>query len=118
MEDVAAAADATTAAAAALPKKQNLRLLPGSTETAASWEFAKESHTLGNALNYVVSKNPDVQFSAYTIPHPSENVMNLRIQTYGQADGVSAASVLRKGLADLQELCDVVEDKFKAAAKV
>jgi DNA-directed RNA polymerase I and III subunit RPAC2 len=76
--------------------------LPGSTPTAASFEFRDEGHTLGNALRYIVMKksvdsllahahpaetdhfqSPDVEFCAYTIPHPSEAKMNVRIQTYG-----------------------------------
>ncbi|KAH8158406.1 hypothetical protein CIB48_g9848 [Xylaria polymorpha] len=62
---------------------QRVRILPGSSSTAASFEFLKEGHTLGNALRYIIMKNPDVEFCAYTIPHPSEDKMNLRIQTYG-----------------------------------
>lgn len=30
--------------------------LPGSTDTAASFEFTKEDHTLGNALRYIIMK--------------------------------------------------------------
>lgn len=30
------------------------------------------------------SHSPDVEFCAYAIPHPSEDKMNLRIQTYGK----------------------------------
>ena len=56
--------------------------------------------------------------------------MNLRIQTWGtvrsclsstqapiliEVDDVSVFEVLRKGLDDLADLCDVVEDKFTAA---
>lgn len=76
--------------------------LPGSTPTAASFEFRDEGHTLGNALRYIIMKkwvasllahahpaetnipqSPDVEFCAYAIPHPSEAKMNMRIQTYG-----------------------------------
>jgi hypothetical protein len=28
--------------------------------------------------------SPDVEFCGYSIPHPSETKMNLRIQTYGK----------------------------------
>ncbi|KAK3302480.1 DNA-directed RNA polymerase [Chaetomium strumarium] len=88
---------------------QRVRLLPGSTPTAASFEFLNEGHTLGNALRYVIMKNPDVEFCAYAIPHPSEAKMNVRIQTF---EGTTAIQALEKGLRDLQELCDVVSDKF------
>lgn len=101
--------------------------LPGSSDTAASFEFKKEDHTLGNALRYIIMKkyallslsflpqvslksstlnglskrkgevclykharllttyycSPDVEFCGYSIPHPSEELMNIRIQTYG-----------------------------------
>jgi len=93
-------------------EKQRLRLLPGATDTAASFAFEKEDHTLGNALRYIIMKNPDVEFCGYSIPHPSEPFMNLRIQTW---DGVSVMEVLRKALDDLSDLCDVVEEKFVAS---
>ncbi|KAJ4304078.1 RNA polymerase subunit AC19 [Collariella sp. IMI 366227] len=103
---------------------QRVRLLPGSTPTAASFEFLNEGHTLGNALRYIIMKkyvhftlmdyaadalSPDVEFCAYAIPHPSEAKMNVRIQTF---DGTTAIEAMEKGLRDLQELCDVVTDKF------
>ncbi|RDA95740.1 hypothetical protein CP533_5079 [Ophiocordyceps camponoti-saundersi (nom. inval.)] len=82
--------------------------LPGSTDTGASFEFLNEDHTLGNALRYMIMKNPDVEFCAYAIPHPSEPKMNIRIQTY---EG-TAVDALKKGLADLKDVCDVVADKY------
>ncbi|KAK1769803.1 DNA-directed RNA polymerase [Phialemonium atrogriseum] len=91
---------------------QRVKLLPGSTPTAASFEFLDEGHTLGNALRYIIMKNPDVEFCAYAIPHPSEPKMNIRIQTY---EGTTAIEALEKGLKDVQELCDVVATKFWAA---
>ncbi|KAG9645306.1 hypothetical protein KCU64_g10987, partial [Aureobasidium melanogenum] len=92
-----------------LAEPQRIRVLPGSTDTAASFEFIKEDHTLGNALRYIIMKNPDVEFCGYSIPHPSEAKMNLRIQTW---DEVNVYDVLEKGLNDLMDLCDVVVDKF------
>jgi len=91
---------------------QRIRVLPGSTNTAASFEFLEEDHTLGNALRWMVMKNPDVEFCGYTIPHPSESKMNIRIQTY---EGTTAFEALEKGFDDLMDLCDVVADKFAEA---
>jgi len=92
--------------------RDRIRVLSGATETAASFQFDGEDHTLGNALRYIIMKNPDVEFCGYSIPHPSETKMNLRIQTY---DNVSVYAVLEKGLEDLMARCDVVEDKFTAS---
>ncbi|KAK3676434.1 RNA polymerase subunit AC19 [Recurvomyces mirabilis] len=110
MEDAPAGAEANDADF--VYEKQRLRVLPGSSDTAASFAFEREDHTLGNALRYMIMKNPEVEFCGYSIPHPSEAVMNLRIQTW---DGANVNDVLRKGLDDLADLCDVVEDKFTAA---
>ncbi|KAF6839695.1 DNA-directed RNA polymerase i and iii 14 kda polypeptide [Colletotrichum plurivorum] len=87
---------------------QRVKILPGSTDTAASFEFIDEGHTLGNALRFIIMKNPDVEFCAYSIPHPSEPKMNIRIQTW---DGTAVAA-LQKGLKDLQALSDVVAEEF------
>ncbi|KAF2993992.1 RNA polymerase subunit AC19 [Curvularia kusanoi] len=89
--------------------RDRIRVLPGATESAASFQFDGEDHTLGNALRYIIMKNPDVEFCGYSIPHPSETKMNLRIQTY---DNVSVYQVLEKGLEDLMNMCDVVTEKF------
>ncbi|CZR60048.1 probable DNA-directed RNA polymerase I/III chain AC19 [Phialocephala subalpina] len=93
-------------------QEQRIRILPGSSETAASFEFKNEDHTLGNALRYIIMKNPDVEFCGYSIPHPSEAVMNIRIQTY---DNTTAVQALEKGFDDLIDLCDIVDEKFRDA---
>lgn len=51
--------------------------------TCATYNFKGEDHTLGNLLRYSLIKNPDVEFCGYSITHPSENEMNLRLQTTG-----------------------------------
>ncbi|THY64359.1 DNA-directed RNA polymerase I and III 14 KDA polypeptide [Aureobasidium pullulans] len=108
MADAVAGADVGSAEIE-IVEPQRIRVLPGSTDTAASFEFTKEDHTLGNALRYIIMKNPDVEFCGYSIPHPSEAKMNLRIQTW---DEVNVYDVLEKGLNDLMDLCDMVVDKF------
>lgn len=78
--------------------------LPGHSEdlTAVTFQILDEDHTLGNALRYIIMKkyfppspidrwdfnfnSPGVEFCGYSIPHPSEPKMNLRIQTYGTLD--------------------------------
>ncbi|KAJ5180281.1 hypothetical protein N7492_003491 [Penicillium capsulatum] len=87
-------------------------VLPGSSETAASFQFDGEGHTMGNALRYSIMKNPAVEFCGYTIPHPSDAKMHLRIQT---TDSTTALAALEKGFDDLMDLCDVVTEKFTDA---
>jgi len=92
--------------------QQRIKVLPGASDTAASFEFEAEDHTLGNALRYMIMKNPEVEFCGYSIPHPSEAKMNVRIQTY---EGTTVYDALEKGFDDLADLCDVIYDKFKSA---
>ena len=69
-------------------------------QTTAAFQIANEDHTLGNLLRFIIMKNPDVEFCGYTIPHPSEFVMNLRIQC---RSGM-AFDALKKGINDLREM--------------
>ncbi|CAI4051662.1 hypothetical protein SUVZ_14G2080 [Saccharomyces uvarum] len=99
------------------PDREKIKLLTQATSedgTSASFQIVEEDHTLGNALRYIIMKNPDVEFCGYSIPHPSENLLNVRIQTYGE---ITAVEALQKGLKDLMDLCDVVESKFTEKIK-
>ncbi|CCK71991.1 DNA-directed RNA polymerase core subunit RPC19 KNAG_0I02060 [Huiozyma naganishii CBS 8797] len=92
--------------------REKVKILPEATTedgTCASFQILNEDHTLGNALRYVIMKNPEVEFCGYSIPHPSENWLNVRIQTYGK---ITAVDAFKKGLGDLMDMCDVVEDVF------
>lgn len=92
--------------------KEKIKILPQATSedgTSASFQIANEDHTLGNVLRYIIMKNPDVEFCGYSIPHPSEDFLNIRIQTYGD---ITAVDALKKGLQDMLDMCDVVEEKF------
>merc|ERR1712179_255744 len=73
-------------------------------ESCKTFVLHSEDHTLGNSLRYVVMKNPEVEFCGYSVPHPSEDKINFRIQTKGEP----AVDVFRRGLHDLTDLCDHV----------
>ncbi|EPS26179.1 hypothetical protein PDE_01115 [Penicillium oxalicum 114-2] len=92
--------------------EKRIIVLPGSSDTAASFQFDGEGHTMGNALRYAIMKNPAVEFCGYTIPHPSDAKMHVRIQTN---DTTTALEALEKGFNDLMDLCDVVTEKFTRA---
>ncbi|XP_031561711.1 DNA-directed RNA polymerases I and III subunit RPAC2-like [Actinia tenebrosa] len=82
-------------------------------ETCATFVMHEEDHTLGNSLRYIVMKNPNVKFCGYTVPHPSENKINFRIQT----NGVPATDVLRRGLSELSTVCEHVLATFEASVE-
>ncbi|XP_060583341.1 DNA-directed RNA polymerases I and III subunit RPAC2-like [Ruditapes philippinarum] len=80
-------------------------------ETCQTFVLNNEDHTLGNSLRYMIMKNPDTQFCGYSIPHPSEEKINFRIQTYGKP----SIDVLRKGLKDLNTVCEHVLRTFETS---
>jgi len=84
--------------------------LTGTDETCATFVFTDEDHTLGNSLRYVLSRNPDVSFVGYSIPHPSEPKLNMRLQTRKGP----AIDMLRWGLKTLSEMCDHISEQAYA----
>jgi DNA-directed RNA polymerase I and III subunit RPAC2 len=51
--------------------------------------FHGEGHTFGNFVRYNLKNIEEIEFSGYNVPHPSENLMNLRIITKTSFNHVS-----------------------------
>ena len=77
--------------------------------TCATYTFDGEDHTLGNLLRFALIKNPDVEFCGYSITHPSEHTVNLRLQTTGKGTN----EVLKDGLNNVQFMAEVSSRKFR-----
>ncbi|KLO14045.1 RBP11-like subunits of RNA polymerase [Schizopora paradoxa] len=77
--------------------------------SAATYRIYDESHTMGNALRWMLMKNPKVEFCGYSAPHPSENAIQLRIQMY---DSESSLTALHAALAQLDTLCATIDDAY------
>ncbi|KNC80587.1 hypothetical protein SARC_07058 [Sphaeroforma arctica JP610] len=92
--------------------KLSLSTPPNEGETVLVVKIEGEDHTLGNSLRWIIMKNPDTEFCGYVVPHPSDHNIQMHIQT---KSGVSAVSVLRKGLSDLQELAQHTRETFEEA---
>lgn len=107
-----------TIPAASAPPKRRLVMLasPDASQgdNCRTFIFKGESHTLGNALKNVILQNPAVTFCGYSIPHPAEDQMFIRIQT---VEGALAQDVLRKGLEDLKGMVGVTREKFSSEMK-
>ena len=86
----------------------------GTDETCRTFVFENETHTLGNALRHAILQNSKVLFCGYSMPHPAENKMFLRVQT---VEGYSAQEALRSGLTDLKEMCKITREAFNKAVK-
>jgi DNA-directed RNA polymerases I and III subunit RPAC2 len=83
----------------------------GTDETCLTFVIRGEDHTLGNALRYVLMKNPDVEFCGYSIPHPSDDFVNIRVQTTGKP----ATQCFRAALRDLAAMSNHIKETFQTA---
>lgn len=92
-----------------------ITLLPGhDTEfTSVTFCIMDEDHTIGNALRYMLMKDPRVEFCGYTLPHPSENKIHMRVQMYEQT--TTAISAVRDALDNLDQLFGTIEDTYRTS---
>ena len=89
-------------------------VLEGGDDRSSTFVFGNEDHTLGNSLRHVLMERPEVDFCGYSVPHPYEPKMNVRLQV---KDGYKAKDILVLGLRDLEALTEKMEDKFADAIK-
>eukprot|EP00762_Andalucia_godoyi_P005284 ANDGO_06752.mRNA.1 DNA-directed RNA polymerases I and III subunit RPAC2 len=88
-----------------------VEFVPGSEETCATLSIRNEDHTMGNAIRYILMKNPDVEFAGYAIPHPLEAKLHLRVQTYD----VPVKTAVQDGLSSLMEISKHIQSAFEDA---
>ncbi|EIW69503.1 hypothetical protein TREMEDRAFT_71650 [Tremella mesenterica DSM 1558] len=88
-----------------------ITILPGHEPDYSACTFClwNEDHTLGNALRWMLMKDPDVEFCGYSAPHPSDPKIHLRVQMY---DNLSAVECLRKALKNLRELFQSIDSAY------
>ena len=68
---------------------------------------------MGNTLRYILNKTPEVSFVGYSVPHPAEPKMNLRLQTVGPP----ATEVLLNALSTIHQVGSHVLTTFDAAVE-
>jgi DNA-directed RNA polymerase I and III subunit RPAC2 len=108
---MASLAPQSTAPEHAEEEPPRVEIEAGSDTSAATFTLHNEDHTIGNSLRYVLNKDPQVSFVGYSVPHPSEPKMNLRIQTVGPW----ATSALHGALGTLYEITAHTKDTFDQA---
>ena len=83
----------------------------GADPSSATFTLYNEDHTIGNTLRYMLNKNPEVSFVGYSVPHPAEAKMNLRLQTVGPP----ATEVLLDALSTVHQVGEHVLSTFDGA---
>lgn len=79
----------------------------------ATFRFTDEDHTLGCCLQYLLSRDPEIAFAGYSVPHPAERVINVRIQVRDVSKG-TPLDCLARALGNLRGCCDILAHKVQA----
>jgi DNA-directed RNA polymerase I and III subunit RPAC2 len=82
----------------------------GDDGTARTFVLGHEDHTLGNALRHVLISDANVEFAGYSVPHPSEPKLQVRVQTTKRT---TAPQALRTACQTLSSQCDFVLEKLR-----
>mmetsp|Transcript_29892 Transcript_29892/g.45302 ORF Transcript_29892/g.45302 Transcript_29892/m.45302 type:complete len:140 (+) Transcript_29892:142-561(+) len=82
---------------------------------AATFVIGNEDHTLANALRHILMNNSEsVEFAGYSVPHPSDPKVNIRVQTWANGtERKSAIRVLQDACTTLDSQCQHVLEKLE-----
>lgn len=93
---------------------QTFIVLPGETVYSSTFIFGNEDHTLGNCLRHILMQQPETDFCGYSVPHPYEPKMNVRLQTHPHCNK-SSSQVLYQGLEQLHQCSGILQNTFQDA---
>mmetsp|Transcript_13906 Transcript_13906/g.28693 ORF Transcript_13906/g.28693 Transcript_13906/m.28693 type:complete len:141 (-) Transcript_13906:22-444(-) len=79
--------------------------------TNRTFAIGNEDHTLGNALRHILIQNSKVEFAGYSVPHPSEPIVHIRVQT---RDPTTAVQALQESCETLHEQCEYVLQQLES----
>ena len=93
-----------------------------------TFAIGDEDHTIGNSLRHVLMQNAKVGFAGYSVPHPSEPVVHIRVQATnsdgngqddnmeignGESKRITATDVLKEACDTLIAQCEFVLDQVE-----
>ena len=75
-----------------------------------TFAIGNEDHTLGNCLRHVLVQNSKVGFAGYSVPHPAEPIVHVRVQAN---EPTTAIQALQEACETLSKQCDIVLEKLQ-----
>jgi DNA-directed RNA polymerase I and III subunit RPAC2 len=84
-----------------------------------TFAIGDEDHTLGNSIRHVLMNNSKVAFAGYSVPHPSEPVVHIRVQTEkigkkgDDSERPRAVDLLKEACETMISQCDIVIDQIE-----
>ena len=102
------------------PEEKKLEIIGSDSKHAATFVIKDEDHTLGNSIRHVLAQDERVELVGYSIPHPLDNKMHVRIQTLPYdinraPSNFSATDALQFGCEGLKARAAHIRDVFDQA---
>jgi DNA-directed RNA polymerases I and III subunit RPAC2 len=85
-------------------------VIKGPLPDAQTFCIGDEDHTLGNSLRHILIRDRSVDFAGYSVPHPAEPVVHLRIQT---TKNTTAKAALKQACQTLSTQCSIVVERLE-----
>ena len=85
-----------------------VQLLHLEEETCGTFVIENEDHTIGGLLQWMLLQDQRVEFAGYTVPHPTDHKIHVRIQSIK----TPAAVVLNDALTQLQHVMQDLIEKW------
>lgn len=93
-----------------MKRAEPLRIRGTGPATSRTFAIGNEDHTLGNALRHVLINNAKVDFAGYSVPHPADPVVQIRVQAVAPTTAVQA---LQESCETLHKQCEYVLQKLE-----
>lgn len=77
-----------------------------------TYKIPLEDHTIGDLLRIYLLKNNEVKFAGYRVPHPLDDMLEVKVQTASEDTNKTVKETLKKLQMDLFQL----ENEFEACA--
>ena len=81
--------------------------------TNGTFVIENEDHTMGGLLQWMLLQDQRVDFAGYTVPHPTDHKIHVRIQT----TDTPAVIVLNDALTQLQHVMQDLIEKWDVMQK-
>lgn len=69
-----------------------------------TYKIPLEDHTVGDLLRIYLLKNNEVRFAGYRVPHPLDDILEIKVQTASEDTNKTVKEVLKKLQIDLFQL--------------
>ena len=92
------------------PITPTLDIRAGSEPTSAEFTLTGEDHTLGNLLRFILNADKEVVFASYSVPHPAEATVVVRVDSKNE----NAVLPFARSLATMKDICSALREKAQA----